>query len=141
VRDYEQVRRDRREYSEGGRTFYREPGRIIVRDRDGYLIRHDENERFRDLDPRGYRYERRGSDYVSVIDRPGGEQIVTVTDDDGRLLRRYRRFRDGREVLIIDNSYAGPPRPWCCRRRTSGSRATATSWITSRLTRARSTRR
>jgi outer membrane protein OmpA-like peptidoglycan-associated protein len=111
VRDYEQVRRDRREYSEGGRTFYREPGRIIVRDRDGYLIRHDENERFRDLDPRGYRYERRGSDYVSVIDRPGGEQIVTVTDDDGRLLRRYRRFRDGREVLIIDNSYAGPPRP------------------------------
>jgi outer membrane protein OmpA-like peptidoglycan-associated protein len=111
VRDYEQVRRDRREYSEGGRTFYREPGRIIVRDRDGYLIRHDENERFRDLDPRGYRYERRGSDYFSYIDRPGGEQIVTVTDDDGRLLRRYRRFRDGREVLIIDNSYAGPVRP------------------------------
>jgi outer membrane protein OmpA-like peptidoglycan-associated protein len=111
VRDYEQVRRDRREYSEGGRTYYREPGRIIVRDRDGYLIRHDENERFRDLDPRGYRYERRGSDYYSFIDRPGGEQIVTVTDDDGRLLRRYRRFRDGREVLIIDNGYAGPPRP------------------------------
>ncbi|MHB2205203.1 OmpA family protein [Methylobacterium sp. CM6257] len=111
VRDYEQVRRDRREYSEGGRTFYREPGRIIVRDRDGYLIRHDENERFRDLDPRGYRYERRGADFYSTIDRPGGEQIVTVTDDDGRLLRRYRRFRDGREVVIIDNSYAGPPRP------------------------------
>jgi outer membrane protein OmpA-like peptidoglycan-associated protein len=111
VRDYEQVRRDRREYSEGGRTFYREPGRIIVRDRDGYLIRHDENERFRDLDPRGYRYERRGADYYSFIDRPGGEQIVTVTDDDGRLLRRYRRYRDGREVLIIDNSHAGAPRP------------------------------
>ncbi|MGT2480882.1 hypothetical protein ACU4GR_23390 [Methylobacterium oryzae CBMB20] len=72
VRDYEQVRRDRREYSEGGRTFYREPGRIIVRDRDGYLIRHDENERFRDLDPRGYRYERRGADYYNFIDRPGG---------------------------------------------------------------------
>ncbi|MER2194081.1 OmpA family protein [Methylobacterium brachiatum] len=111
VRDYDQVRRDRREFSEGGRTFYREPGRIIVRDRDGYLIRHDENERFRDLDPRGFRSERRGADFYSFIDRPGGEQIVTVTDDDGRLLRRYRRFRDGREVVIIDNSYAGPPRP------------------------------
>lgn len=111
VRDYAQVRRDRREYSEGGRTFYREPGRIIVRDRDGYLIRHDENERFRDLDPRGYRSERRGGDYYSFIDRPGGEQIVTVTDDDGRMLRRYRRYRDGREVILIDNSYAGPPRP------------------------------
>lgn len=111
VRDYDQVRRDRREFSEGGRTYYREPGRIIVRDRDGYLIRHDENERFRDLDPRGFRSERRGADYYSFIDRPGGEQIVTVTDDDGRLLRRYRRFRDGREVVIIDNGYAGPPRP------------------------------
>ena len=111
VRDYEQVRRDRREYSEGGRTFYREPGRIIVRDRDTYLIRHDENERFRDIDPRGFRSERRGADFYSFIDRPGGEQIVTVTDDDGRMLRRYRRFRDGREVVIIDNSYAGPPRP------------------------------
>ncbi|MDP4004484.1 OmpA family protein [Methylobacterium sp. NEAU K] len=111
ARDYEQVRRDRREYSEGGRTYYREPGRIIVRDRDGYLIRHDENERFRDLDPRGYRSERRGADFYSFIDRPDGEQIVTVTDDDGRLLRRYRQFRDGREVVIIDNSYAGPPRP------------------------------
>ncbi|MCJ2096984.1 OmpA family protein [Methylobacterium sp. J-072] len=111
VRDYDQVRRDRREFSEGGRTYYREPGRIIVRDRDGYLIRHDENERFRDLDPRGFRSERRGADFYSFIDRPGGEQIVTVTDDDGRMLRRYRRFRDGREVVIIDNSTAGPPRP------------------------------
>jgi outer membrane protein OmpA-like peptidoglycan-associated protein len=111
VRDYEQVRRDRREFSADGRTYYREPGRVIVQDRNGYLIRHDENERFRDLDPRGYRYERRGSDFISYIDRPGGDRIYTVTDDDGRLLRRYRRFADGREVVIIDNAYGGPPRP------------------------------
>jgi outer membrane protein OmpA-like peptidoglycan-associated protein len=111
VRDFEQVRSDRREFNEGGRTVYREPGRIIVRDRDTYLIRHDENERFRDLDPRGYRYERRGADFYSTIDRPGGEQIVTVTGDDGRLLRRYLRYRDGRELVLIDNSYAGPLRP------------------------------
>ena len=111
VRDYEQVRRDRREFSADGRTYYREPGRVIVQDRNGYLIRHDENERFRELDPRGYRSERRGDDYVSFIDRPGGDRIYTVTDDDGRLLRRYRRFSDGREVVIIDNTYGGPPRP------------------------------
>ena len=53
VRDYDQVRRDRREFNEDGRTYIREPGRIIVRDRDNYFIRHDENERFRDLDRRG----------------------------------------------------------------------------------------
>ncbi|MFC6738471.1 OmpA family protein [Methylobacterium tardum] len=111
VRDFEQVRTDRREFREDGRTYYREPGRIIVQDRDRYLIRHDENERFRDLDPRGYRFERRGADFYSTVDRPGGEQIITVTDDDGRLLRRYRRYRDGREIVLIDNSSAGPLRP------------------------------
>ncbi|KTS05627.1 OmpA/MotB domain-containing protein, partial [Methylobacterium radiotolerans] len=111
VRDFEQVRTDRREFREDGRTYYREPGRIIVQDRDGYLIRHDENERFRSLDPRGYRFERRGADFYSYVDRPGGEQIVTVTNDDGRMLRRYLRYRDGRELILIDNSYAGPLRP------------------------------
>ncbi|MGT2487087.1 OmpA family protein [Methylobacterium oryzae CBMB20] len=111
MRDFEQVRTDRREFREDGRTYYREPGRIIVQDRDGYLIRHDENERFRSLDPRGYRFERQGADFYSYVDRPGGEQIVTVTNDDGRMLRRYLRYRDGRELILIDNSYAGPLRP------------------------------
>ena len=111
VRDYDRVRRDRREFNEDGRTYIREPGRIIVRDRDTYFIRHDENERFRDLGGRGYRSERRGPDTYTYLDRPGGEQIVTVIDDDGRMLRRYRRFRDGREVMLIDNGYGGAPRP------------------------------
>ena len=117
-RDYGRVRRDRREYDVDGRTYYREPGRIIVRDRDGYFIRHDENERFREIGRSGYggyggyRSERRDGFMYSYIDRPGGEQIVTVVDDDGRLVRRYRRFNDGREVYLINNSY-GPrgPRP------------------------------
>ncbi|WP_287069324.1 OmpA family protein, partial [Methylobacterium sp.] len=111
VRSYDQVRRDRREFNEDGRTYIREPGRIIVRDRDGYFIRHDENERFRDLDRRAFRSERRGGEVYTYLDRPGGEQIVTVVDDDGRLVRRSRRFRDGREVVIIDNGYGGPRRP------------------------------
>lgn len=109
VRSYDDVRRGRREFNEDGRTFIREPGRIIVRDRDRTFIRHDENERFRELDRRGFRSERRGQDTVTYLDRPGGEQIVTIVDDDGRLLRRSRRFRDGREIIIIDN--AGPRRP------------------------------
>ncbi|WP_246686213.1 OmpA family protein, partial [Methylobacterium sp. WL8] len=111
VRDYDRVRRDRREFNEDGRTYIREPGRIIVRDRDNYFIRHDENERFRDIGGRGYRSERRGPETYTYLDRPGGEQIVTVIDDDGRMLRRSRRFRDGREVVLIDNSYGGAPRP------------------------------
>ncbi|WP_336486570.1 OmpA family protein [Methylobacterium nigriterrae] len=111
VRDYDRIRRDRREFNEDGRTYIREPGRIIVRDRDGYFIRHDENERFRDLDRGRYRSERRAGETVTYLERPGGEVIVTVVDDDGRLLRRSRRFRDGREVVLIDNAYGGRPRP------------------------------
>lgn len=111
VRSYDQVRRDRREFQEDGRTYIREPGRIIVRDRDTYFIRHDENERFRDLDRGAYRSERRGGDTITYLDRPGGEQIVTIVDDDGRLVRRSRRFRDGREIVLIDNGFGGPRRP------------------------------
>ena len=35
--------------------------------------------------------------------RPDGVRIVTVVDGNGRLIRRYRRDRDGREHNIIDN--------------------------------------
>ncbi|MGE7417267.1 OmpA family protein [Methylobacterium tarhaniae] len=109
VRSYDDVRRARREFNENGRLIIREPGRVIVRDDDRYFLRHDETERFRLLD-RDARIERRGRDTVTIIDRPGGYQVFTVVDDDGRLLRRYRRGPDGREVVLIDNSYAGPPR-------------------------------
>ncbi|CAO4185394.1 OmpA-like domain-containing protein [Methylorubrum aminovorans] len=112
VRDYDTIRRDRREYDVDGRTYYREPGRIIVRDRDTTYIRHDENERFRTIyGERGYRSERRGGEIYSYVDSPSGGQIITVVDDDGRLLRRSRRYRDGREVILINNAYGGAPRP------------------------------
>jgi hypothetical protein len=35
-------------------------------------------------------------------------RIVNIADADGRLIRRVRRDRDGREIIIIDNSYGGP---------------------------------
>jgi OOP family OmpA-OmpF porin len=39
--------------------------------------------------------------------RPDGSRIINVTDDSGRLLRRIRRDRFGREYVIIDNSRHG----------------------------------
>jgi outer membrane protein OmpA-like peptidoglycan-associated protein len=36
--------------------------------------------------------------------------VITVVDDDGRLVRRIRRSAEGREVVLIDNSFAGPRR-------------------------------
>jgi OOP family OmpA-OmpF porin len=45
----------------------------------------------------------RGPERYDYIGRPGGYQIITVTDGSGRLLRRMRRGPDGREVVLIDN--------------------------------------
>jgi outer membrane protein OmpA-like peptidoglycan-associated protein len=81
---------------------------VIVRQGDRTFIRHDEAERFEDLGP--VRTERRGGETVTIIDRPGGGQIITVVDEDGRLVRRTRRTPEGREVVIIDNSFR-PRRP------------------------------
>ena len=107
----EQLRTQRRERTEaGGRLVIEEPGRrFIVRENGRAFIRHDENERFRRWG--APRMEQRGGESFAYIARPGGYQIVTVTDRDGRLLRRMRRGPDGREFVLIDNRMRHGPRP------------------------------
>jgi OOP family OmpA-OmpF porin len=98
------LRSHRRERMEaGGRVVIEEPGnRFIVRENGRAFIRHDETQRFRMWggDPR---MEVRGAERYAYVGRPGGYQIVTVTDGSGRLLRRMRRGPDGREYVLIDN--------------------------------------
>lgn len=104
----EDFRSQRREVQEGGRTVIFEPGRIIVRDPGGQeFVRHDEMERFR-YGARDIRSERIGRDTRTIVIRPDGSEIITVTGPDGQLLRRIRRDQQGREVIIIDNSYRDP---------------------------------
>ena len=103
---------DQRQRVDGdGYTLYREPGRTIVQENDRYFIRQDESQRFRDLggDFRTYQQDR---NFITVANRPDGDQIVTITDPNGRLLRRIKRFPDGREIVIIDNTYVGPERTY-----------------------------
>ncbi|WP_204350943.1 hypothetical protein, partial [Serratia marcescens] len=83
-------------YSRDGIMVIQEPGRTIVRDGDGFFMRHDETSRFRDLGG-DIRTERRNGQIYSVYDRPGGVQVITVTDEYGQLVRRIRRYPDGRE--------------------------------------------
>ena len=93
---------------EGGRTVITEPGLVIVRDPGGQaFVRHDEQERFR-FGARDIRTERAGDETRTIVIRPDGDEIITVTARDGRLLRRIRRERDGREIIIIDNTYVDP---------------------------------
>jgi outer membrane protein OmpA-like peptidoglycan-associated protein len=102
VRSVDQLRSERKETKEGGRTVIREPDRTIIREGNNKtIIRHDENNRFR-LGAQNVRIERRGNDNVTTIVRPGGERIVTVVDRNGFLLRRSRILPNGREIIIIN---------------------------------------
>ena len=101
-------RGQRREVREGGRTVITEPGRVIVQDPSGRsFIRHNEVDRFR-YGARDVRVTQDGRDTRTVVVRPDGSQIITVTGGDGQLLRRIRRNDRGQELVIIDNSFRGP---------------------------------
>jgi OOP family OmpA-OmpF porin len=102
IRNVDQLRSERREEKQGNRTIIREPDRTIIKEGNRTIIRHDENVRFR-LGARDVRVERAGNDTRTIIVRPGGERIITVTDRNGFLLRRVRVLPNGREIVIIDN--------------------------------------
>jgi outer membrane protein OmpA-like peptidoglycan-associated protein len=89
---------------EGGRrTVIQEPGnRVIVKQDNRTIIRHDEAERFR---RRPDAQSERRPDGITVTSylRPDGVRVVTEVDGSGRLLRRYRRDRNGAERNLIDN--------------------------------------
>ena len=100
----DQMRAARRETQEGNRTIIQENDRIIIREGGNDIIRHDEAGRFR-FNAREVNVERRGNVTITIALRPDGARVVTETDETGRLLRRLRREPDGREVVIIDNSF------------------------------------
>ena len=106
TRGIAEVRQERQESREGNRTFIREGDRTIVREGDRTIIRHNDSSRFA-INARNIHTERRGANTETIVERGNGIRIVTVTDADGRLLRRYRRDQGGRDVILIDNSYAG----------------------------------
>ena len=97
----------RQETEQGGRKVFTEPGRVIVVDPGGQsFIRHNEVDRFR-YGARDIQTQRVGGDTRTVVIRPDGSEIITLNGPDGQLLRRSRRYQ-GREVIIIDNSYRDP---------------------------------
>jgi outer membrane protein OmpA-like peptidoglycan-associated protein len=97
--------RRRKRVEEGGkRTIIEEPGRTIVQEKGARpVIRADETARMR-RSARGVRSEkRRDGGNVTIAVRPGGIEVFSEFDSSGRLTRRYRRGRDGRELNLIDN--------------------------------------
>jgi outer membrane protein OmpA-like peptidoglycan-associated protein len=102
LRSLDDVRRDRRQFEEAGRTIIEEPGgRRIIRGEGRSIIRHDESARLR-LFGADTRTERRDNVNITIVRRPDGSEIVSEVAPNGYLLRRYRRY-GGREIVIIDN--------------------------------------
>ncbi len=106
----EALHQERHETRQGNQVFIREPDRTIVEENNRMIIRHNEVDRFA-VGARDVHVERRGRETVTVVGRPDGGQIIDFEDDQGRLLRRVRRNRDGREIVIIDNEFAGAQAP------------------------------
>jgi outer membrane protein OmpA-like peptidoglycan-associated protein len=107
-RRMEDFRGARQESDQGGRKVFTEPGRVIVVDPSGQsFIRHNEEERFR-YGARDIETQQVGGETRTIVVRPDGSQIITESGHDGQMLRRIRRDRDGREIIIIDNSYRDP---------------------------------
>jgi outer membrane protein OmpA-like peptidoglycan-associated protein len=105
----EQVRTQRRQTTDvSGRIIIEEPGnRHIVREGGRVIIRNDDNVRFKMFAPNA-QVTRRGNENFMVYERPGGFQIINVTDANGQLVRRVRRGPDGREYVLVDNTRRGP---------------------------------
>ena len=107
--DATRERGDRQPVERDGRTYLPQPdNRLIIREGNRDIIRHDEVERLR----RGARnvdvQQRPGGQREIVILRPDGDRIVTFVDSDGNLLRRVRRSREGRDYVLIDNERDRP---------------------------------
>ena len=102
ARRLDELRNLRQQKQVGGRIVIQEPGRTIIREGDRTIIRHDETQRFSRF-ARDVQVQRRGTTTEAVFVRPDGSRIITVVDENGRLLRRVRRDSFGNEIVIIDN--------------------------------------
>jgi outer membrane protein OmpA-like peptidoglycan-associated protein len=96
-----QIKDSRKVTTQGNVRIIVEPGnRRIIHEGNRIIIRNDDSARLRRWG--NARFEVRGRERYTILQR-GPYQIVTVTDADGRLLRRFRRYPNGREVVFIDN--------------------------------------
>jgi outer membrane protein OmpA-like peptidoglycan-associated protein len=101
---FEKLRKGRKTQVAGSRNIIIETDkRVIVQNNNRTYIRHDDSRRLQRVG-RELRRERRKNNTMMVVTMGlAGALIYSLQDDDGRLLRRTRRGRDGRDIVLIDN--------------------------------------
>lgn len=110
VNKFEELRKGRKTREVGSRDIITEPDkRVIVRDDKRTFIRHDETTRLARKGREVRRERRKDGTWLVITAGLAGALIHSILDDDGRVLRRSRRDRDGREHVLFDDrrSYRG----------------------------------
>jgi outer membrane protein OmpA-like peptidoglycan-associated protein len=98
-----QVQRQRQERRQADHVVIREPDRrAIVKDNNHAFIRHDDNQRLSRI-AHGARRAQRGDSIALSFNSRNGAQVFSEVNTEGRALRRYRRTRDGREIILFDD--------------------------------------
>jgi len=98
-----QVQRQREERRQDGHVLIREPDRrAIVKDNNHAFIRHDDNQRLSRV-ARAARSARHGNTAALSFSSRSGARVYSEVNAEGRALRRYRRTRDGREIVLFDD--------------------------------------
>ena len=100
LQDIARQRHEKRE--EGGRIVIEEPdSRRIIRDRGKIIIQRDRDRAAAKFGSRRRVEHGPGGGSRTVIIRDNGVKIITIEDKDGHLIRRIKRFPDGREIVLI----------------------------------------
>ncbi len=102
VTNVNDLKTERTTAREGNKTVIREADRTIVKEGNKTIIRHDEANRFR-VGAVNVSVQKAGADNRTIIVRPGGQKVVTLTDRNGFLLRRSIILPNGREIILINN--------------------------------------
>jgi len=98
-----EVQRQRQEQRQADRVVIREPDRrSIIRQNQHAYIRHDDNQRLARM-VRAAQTARRGDTTALSFSSRNGARVFSEVDKEGHALRRYRRGRDGREIVLFDD--------------------------------------
>lgn len=85
--------------------------RVIVKKGGRMTIIHDDNDRFRRKGEDVKVEKGQGGTTITTVTRRNGNQVITVRSEDGEILQRYRKKRNGEiDMLIGDRDRKGRPR-------------------------------
>ncbi|WP_333792932.1 OmpA family protein, partial [Hyphomicrobium sp.] len=107
VNKFEELRKGRKTREEGSRNIITEPDkRVIIRDEKRTFIRHDETARLAGKGREVRRERQKDGTWLVVTAGLAGALIYSLQDDDGRVMRRSRRDKDGREHVLFDDRHS-----------------------------------